>query len=108
MILNKHQRQMVWQWNKYSQPVRVILDFTKTRKTLLSDFLKESNMIEEFKSDPTALVEVIEDIDTRIGYEHSCYLDEKERGGLSEICSCGAGKQEFLNALEEGERLRNE
>ena len=60
------------------------------------------------KNCPSREVEVIEDIDTRIGYEHSCYLDEKERGGLSEICSCGAGKQEFLNALEEGERLRNE
>ena len=89
MILNQHQRQMIWQWNNHSRPIRVILDFEKSIETLLEELIKESNIVEEFKEDPIALKTVLEDFERKIGFHYSCYLEEQATGGCVELMSGG-------------------
>ena len=85
MILTDKQRCMTWTWNNHSKPIRVILDFEKTRETLLEELVKESNIVEEFKDDPIALKMILEDFERKIGFQYHCYLMERDEGGSVEV-----------------------
>ena len=84
MLLKSTQRQMTWTYNNHSKPIRVIFDFDLPIQELINQTIKEMNLVDDFKDDPS-IKQILDNVESLIQSHHHCYLMERDQGGTVEI-----------------------
>jgi hypothetical protein len=85
MKLKHEQRMITWQMNDKSQPLRYIVDCSRSKESEMERFMKDTDLINEYKDEPLVLREIMGQVEYSISCEQWCYHEEKEHGGLREV-----------------------